>query len=65
METCIRLICVDRDDAANVADDFPDPDIVVLLVRGRTLPGARVTTHDLLGLDLSRHPSVYLCANEV
>lgn len=64
-EACIRPIHVDPEEAVDVADGVPDTDAFVSPTRGGTLPGALVAMPDLLGLDLSHHPSAYLCANEV
>lgn len=65
VEACIRSIGIDPNDVIDVADDMSDLGAVALSVRGRTFPGARVATPNLLGSDLSHHPSTYLCANEV
>lgn len=63
-EACIHPIGVDRADAVN-HEDLPDVDAPALLVHSHSLLGARVIIPDLLGLDLSHHPSAYLCANKV
>lgn len=65
VESCIRPICADPDDDVEGDDDIPKPDDSVPPSLRHTLPGIHVDTPDLLGLDLSRHPSAFLYANEV
>lgn len=65
VESCIRSILSNPDDDAEGHDDIPKLDDSVPPSLRHTLPGIHVYTPNLLGSNLSRHPSAFLYANEV
>lgn len=64
-KSVIRPIGVDRANVPNTGDDLPEVEVPSQSIPRRVLPGIQMAIPDLLGADLSRHPSAHLHANEV